>query len=492
MSTIALLLGVVLLGLVRLGQSLTPMEKVVAANNDFAMDLYAEIKNDPSQAGKNIFISPFSISAALAMIYAGAKGNTKSQMGSVLNLDGVSSVDDGFRQLFDALNNPAHAYTLNVANALFRRETYPFRQAYLDLVSQSYHSLLKSMDFAGAPDVSRRYINKWVADKTNNKILNLLGLGSIDASTMVVVVNAIYFKGLWESPFDTFETLSAPFDMSTSVSVDVDMMNKYMASYVYADLPDLDSQILELPYAGGNVSMYILLPNDVDGLAALEDQLTVAALNDAISSMYETDLDISLPKFKLTQKLDMSAFLKSMGMVDVFDESFADLSGIDSGPSTLSISGIVHKAYVDVSEEGTEAAAATGIMVGAGLPFDPVYFNADHPFLFFIREKVSGSILFSGRLLDPVAEDDDEWSEPDDSTPDIQPSTVPKVQPSTVPSVPPKTEKIKPNFRPRPRPVSPPHMGTVPVWCQSYTSWVCNLYQWLGFRPSKRASSRRA
>ena len=475
----ALRLGVVLFGLVRLGQSLTAMEKVVAANNDFAMDLYAEIKNDPSHAGKNIFFSPFSISTALAMIYAGAKGNTKLQMGNVLNLDGVRRVNDGFRQLCHALDDPAHAYTLNVANALFRCETYPFRQAYLDLVSRSYHSLLKSMDFAGAPEVSRRYINKWVADKTNNKILNLLDFGSVDVSTMVVVVNAIYFKGLWESPFDTFDTFSAPFYTSSSDSVDVDMMNKYMAPYFYANLPHLDCQIIELPYAGGDVSMYILLPNAVDGLAALEDRLTVATLKDAISSMRQKDLDVTLPKFKLTQKLDLSAFLKSMGMVDVFDASVADLSGIDSVPGSLSISAIVHKAYVDVNEDGTEAAAATGIMVGAGMPLDTVYFNADHPFLFFIREKVSGSILFSGRLMVPLADDDDGRSDPDDSTPGVLPSTTP--------TIPPKTEQQKPKARPRP--VSLPHMGTEPAWCQPLRPWVCNLYKWLGFKPGGRARS---
>lgn len=454
----ALLLGAALVGLARPGLSLTAMEQVVTANNDFAMDLYAKIRNDPSQAGNNIFISPFCVSAALAVVYAGAKGNTRSQMGNVLNLDGVSDVDGGFRQLFDALNDPAHAYTLNVANALFLRKAYPFQQAYLDLVSQSYHSLLKSMDFAGTPEISRTYINGWVSNKTNKKILNLLGLGSIDASTVMVVVNAIYFKGLWKCPFDTFDTYADTFNMSSSNSVDIDMMNKYVTPYFYAELPHLDSQILELPYVGEEVSMYILLPNNVDGLASLEGELSVTRLNDAISSMRETVLDITLPKFKLTQKLDLSTFLKSMGMVDVFDEALADLSGID-GSDSLTISGVVHKAYVDVNEEGTEAAGATGIMVGASGLLIPVYFNANHPFLFFIREKVSGSILFSGRFVAPPVGGDAASSVTDGGTPDVQPDTV------------------------------LPNLGTDPYWCQPLSQWLCQLYMWLGCKPAKRATS---
>ncbi|KAI0208455.1 Serpin B3, partial [Lamellibrachia satsuma] len=353
------------------------MEQVVAANNDFAMDLYAKIRNDPGQANKNIFFSPFSVSTALALIYAGARGNTKSQMGNVLNLDSIDNVDDGFRELLETFNDTATEYTLNVVNALFRRKKHPFLQTYLDLASQSYHSLLRSMDFVKTSELSRIRINRWVANRTNKKILNLLGPGSIDASTVLVVVNAIYFNGFWKNPFDAHDTYPDPFNLSASNSV-----------------------ILQLPYVGDQLAMHILLPNKVDGLASLESKLTIAGLNDAIASMYETDLDVSIPKFKLTQTLGLSDILKSMGMVDVFDDTLADLSGIDNS-GDLSVSGVIHKAYVDINEEGTEAAGATGMILGSTGFAEPVSFKANHPFLFFIKDNATGSILFSGRFVAP-------------------------------------------------------------------------------------------
>ena len=473
-----LLIVAVLAGMSRPAQSLTAMEQVVAANNDFAMDLYAKIRNDPGQANKNIFFSPFSVSTALALIYAGARGNTKSQMGNVLNLDSIDNVDDGFRELLETFNDTATEYTLNVVNALFRRKKHPFLQTYLDLASQSYHSLLRSMDFVKTSELSRIRINRWVANTTNKKILNLLGPGSIDASTVLVVVNAIYFNGFWKNPFDAHDTYPDPFNLSASNSVDIDMMNMYLKPYYYAEIDDLDCQILELPYVGDQLAMHILLPNKVDGLASLESKLTIAGLNDAISSMYETDLDVSIPKFKLTQTLGLSDILKSMGMVDVFDDTLANLSGIDNS-GDLSVSGVIHKAYVDVNEEGTEAAGATGMILGSTGFAEPVSFKANHPFLFFIKDNATGSILFSGRFVAPSGYQEN----PINPTTDAEPDAMFTVATDTTPVSTDATTSL------RPQPNVNEQETTNPPWCDKLADWMCELQKILGSPPSARATS---
>ncbi|KAI0213590.1 Serpin B3 [Lamellibrachia satsuma] len=435
-----LLLGAVLAGLSRPGLSLLAMDEFVAANNDFAMDLYGQIRS--KSLGENIFFSPFSVSSALAMVYAGAEGNTKTEMGSVLKLGNVNiNVNAGFRQLFESFNDPTNNYTLSVANAFFGRRGYPFLNKYLTLVSQFYYALLKNMEFAGNPEGSRLYINDWVANSTNQKIKDLLPQGSINAMTAAVLVNTIYFKGLWMTPFDVKDTISSTFHLSPTKMMKTKMMNLAGEHFQYAEVSNLDCKILELPYVGDEVSMYILLPNTVDGLAALEAQLTSVKLRNAISSMQQAKVDVSIPKFKMTLAIDLNCILKSMGMSDLFVSKVADLSGID-GTRNLFVSKVVHKAYIDVNEEGTEAAAATGIVVGiTSVQPRPKIFKADHPFLFFIREKVTGSILFSGRVVTPPKADGG------------SPGTGSEANPS---------------------------------WCKGLSKWVCDLLQWFGSTPSRR------
>ena len=394
----AVLLGVIIVGLSKPGLSLTAMEDVVAANNDFAMDLYAQIKNDPKFADKNIFFSPFSVSAALAMVYAGAKGNTKTEMGEVLKFDNVNdnNVHIGFRKLFEGFDDPTNNYTVNVANALFGRKAYPFLQTYLNIVTQYYYALLKNLDFGANPGASRRFINDWVANNTNQKIKNLLTPLDISQETVAVLVNTIYFKGLWKIQFDVKDTISSEFHLTTAKSTTTNIMNLAGNNLKYGEISSLSCKILELPYVGDEVSMYILLPNSINGLAALESQLKSAELNNAISLMQSAKVDVSIPKFNMTQKINLKDTLKAMGMRDLFRIG-ADLSGID-GTHALYVAKAIHQAYIDVNEEGTEAAAATAIVIGRQ---PPKTFKADHPFLFFIREKVSGSILFSGRVMTP-------------------------------------------------------------------------------------------
>ena len=393
-----LVLGVVLLGLPRPGLSLTATKQVVAANNDFAMDLYGQIRSN--SAGKNIFFSSFSVSSALAMVYAGAKGNTKTEMANVLKFSGINTNDVhiGFRKLFEVLNDPTNNYTLSVANALFGRKRYPFLETYLNSVTQYYNALLKNLDFGGNPAASREFINNWVASNTKQKITNLLGSSAITPLTVAVLVNTIYFKGMWKNQFENKKTISSTFHLTTTKSMTTKMMNLAGKRFQFAEVSSLNSKIIELPYEGDEVSMYILLPNSINGLAALESQLTSTKLNNAISRMYSAKVDVSIPKFNMTLKVQLKDILIAMGMKDLFGS--ADLSGID-GTHKLYVSKVVHKAYIDVNEEGTEAAAATAVVINK-LSFEPTKtFKADHPFLFFIREKVTDSILFSGRVMTP-------------------------------------------------------------------------------------------
>ena len=439
-SKALLLLGAVLAGLSRPGQSLTVMEQVVAANNDYAMDLYDQVRSN--SVGKNIFFSPFSVSSALAMVYAGARGNTKTQMETSLKLSSVNgNVHGGFRQLFTAFNDHTNKYKLSVANALFGRKEYPFQQAYINLVGHNYFSLVKSLDFVSKPEPSRLYINQWVASHTNQKIKNLFAKGTISPLTALVLVNAIYFKGLWKLPFEKKSTKTDTFFLSASNTRKTRMMN-VEEQFNYAEVSNLNCKILELPYTGDEISMYILLPNTNNGLTALESQLTFAGLNAAIASMYKHLVGVHIPKFKMTFQVNLKGILKSMGMTDMFNSNVADLSGID-GTRNLFVSDVVHKAYIDVNEEVTEAAGATGIGVGITSVQHPKTFNANHPFLFFIREKVTGSILFSGRVVTP-----------------------PKAKGGAAGT----------------------GSGNNPPWCEGLSKWMCNLTKWLKCKPERRAS----
>ena len=404
-----LLLGVVLLGLSRPGLSLTALKQVVAANNDFAMDLYGQIRSN--SAGENIFFSSFSVSSALAMVYAGAKGNTKTEMGYVLKFGHVRDrrINRGFRRLFKAFNDPTNKYTLNVANAFFGREGYPFLQRYLNVVSRSYFALLKNVDFRENLGSTCKFINEWVADNTNQKIKKVLSPQDINADTVAVLVNSIYFKGMWKIQFDVQNTISRTFHLTTTKSMTTNMMNLSGKKFNHAEVSSLNCTIVELPYVGDEVSMYILLPDSINGLAALESQLTSAELDNAISLMKLKKVDVAIPKFSMTLTVELKDMLKELGMTDVFGK--ADLSGMD-GTRTMFVSTVVHKAYIDVNEEGTEAAAATAVGTGRSFFQRRTLFKADHPFLFFIREKVTGIILFSGRVVTPPQADSNSSSTP--------------------------------------------------------------------------------
>jgi len=389
----------------------TNKQIIIQGNNEFALEIYAKLQ---SREG-NLFFSPYSISTALAMAYAGARGQTESQIAKVLHFPAVvnpatesiiSLVPDRrhfaseFGEIIKNLNNRGQKsnYELNVANALWGQKGYDFLEEFLNLVNTGYGGQLNEVDFVRATEAARKTINSWVEKKTNNKIRNLIGKGVLDSMTRLVLTNAIYFKGNWASQFEEDRTQDAPFTLIDGRKIDIPMMNQ-TAEFGYMETETF--QGLNLPYVNNELSMIILLPKERDGLKELEKTLTQENLSRWISKHREHKVVVSIPKFKVTSQFSLASVLKSMGMEDAFSTN-ADFSGIN-GKRDLFISAVIHKAYVDVDEEGTEAAAATAVtmrLTSVGPTQIPV-FRADHPFLFLIRDNDSGSILFIGRVMNP-------------------------------------------------------------------------------------------
>jgi len=370
---------------------------VVGGNNEFAFDLYAKLAE--GEEG-NLFFSPYSVSSALAMTYAGARGNTAAEMADTLHFTlPQPQFHAAFGNVIGDLNGSQRTgYELNTANRLWGQQGYGFLPGYLDVTRQQYGAELARMDFIGAPEPSRKTINQWVENQTHNRIRNLLPQGAVTPYTRLVLTNAIYFKGDWKVEFDPIKTRDEPFWPTPGQQVNVSMMHQF-SEFKYAALPTF--KMLEMPYVGEDLSMVALLPNERDGLAELEAWLTAETLSQSVEQMALRKVIVSMPKFGMTQTFGLSSVLESMGMSDAFDPKVADFSGMN-GARDLSISGVVHKAFINLNEEGTEAAAATGVVVGTTSVGDPIpEFDADHPFLFFIRDNRTESILFMGRVADP-------------------------------------------------------------------------------------------
>jgi len=375
----------------------TAVSPLVQANTQFALDLYQQIRTEPG----NLFFSPYSISTALAMTYAGARGETAVQMAQALrfNLD-ETALHHAFGQLEAMLNEIEQIgdIQLSVANALWPHVSYEFLPDYLALLENYYGTSVTAVDYAQTEAV-RQMINQWVEKKTADKIKNLVPPGALDALTRLVLVNAIYFKGNWANQFNPDVTEKQPFRLAAGETVDVPLMRR-TTEFGYAERDDL--QILALPYTGHDLSMIVLLPREIVGLAALEKKLTPANLARWTDRLWPTEVVVLFPKFKLTFDVTLNGELQEMGMVDAFSLGRANFSGMD-GTSELYIGVVLHKAFVEVNEEGTEAAAATAVvMVAKSLPQPPPVFRADRPFLFLIRENSTGSILFLGRVVNPA------------------------------------------------------------------------------------------
>ncbi len=381
-------------------------DDVVEANTLFAYDLYHTLKSDEQYADQNIFFSPYSISTALALTYEGAKGTTAEEIRSVFHFPADDTTrQEGYKNLIAGLNSPDAAYSLSTANALWAEETYPFLPAYIETAQQYYAAEVRNMDFISAPEESRQTINGWVEDQTEDRIKDLIPAGAITPLTRLVITNAIYFKGTWVLQFDENKTQKATFRMEGDESVMVDMMQRTddEAFYSYAETEDL--QVLRMPYeheSGKALSMLVLLPEDND-ITTAESVLGTEELADAISSMEKKRVEVFFPKFTLETTYFLPETLGAMGMPTAFS-SDADFSGMD-GTRNLFITDVIHKAFVDVNEEGTEAAAATGVIMGRGVSVEkPVpVFRADHPFIFLITDDETGNLLFMGRMSDPTA-----------------------------------------------------------------------------------------
>ncbi|KAK2903640.1 hypothetical protein Q8A67_008353 [Cirrhinus molitorella] len=391
------------------------MEHLPAANTQFSFNLFKKING--GNTSKNVFYSPISISSALAMVSLGAKGNTAAQMFKVLCFNNppkpgtaapapqysVDQIHSSFKKLMSELNKPGVPYLLSLANRLYGDQSYQFVEKFLNDAKRYYEAKLEKVDFKMKSESARVDINKWVEKKTQEKIKDLLPQGSIDGMTRLVLVNAIYFKANWEKKFPKEATRDGQFKLNKTQTKPVKMMNQ-KAQFPLALIPEIKSQVLELPYVGKNLSMLIILPEEIEdettGLQKLEKALTFEKLMEWTkpSKMRQQEVQVSLPRFKMEQTYDMKSLLISMGMEDVFDGRKVNLSGM-SPNNDLVLSQVIHKAFIEVNEEGTEAAAATGAIV-ATRSFAPM-FIADHPFLFFIRHNPSNNILFYGRYCSP-------------------------------------------------------------------------------------------
>uniref|UniRef100_A0A8D0T1X7 Leukocyte elastase inhibitor n=1 Tax=Sus scrofa TaxID=9823 RepID=A0A8D0T1X7_PIG len=378
------------------------MEQLSAANTRFALDLFRAL-NESNPAG-NIFISPFSISSALAMILLGTRGNTEAQMSKALHFDTVKDIHSRFQSLNADINKCGASYILKLANRLFGEKTYHFLPEFLASTQKTYGAELASVDFLRASEEARKAINEWVKEQTEGKIPELLASGVVDSATKLVLVNAIYFKGSWQEKFMTEATKDAPFRLNKKDSKTVKMMYQ-KKKFPFGYIKELKCRVLELPYQGKDLSMVILLPDSIEdestGLRKIEQHLTLEKLREWTKpeNLELLEVNVHLPRFRLEESYDLNAPLARLGVQDLFG-SRADLTGM-SEARDLFISKVIHKSFVEVNEEGTEAAAATaGIAVFAML-MPEEDFIADHPFIFFIRHNPSSNILFLGRLSSP-------------------------------------------------------------------------------------------
>ena len=377
------------------------LDELVSDNGAFAFDLYRQLKTEDG----NVFYSPYSISQALAMTYAGARGETEAEMANTLyfglpqedlhpafNLldmelagrgEGAEGKDDG-------------GFRLNIVNAIWGQKDYEFLAAFLDTLAENYGAGLRVLDFINEPEQSRIIINDWVSEETEGRIEDLIRKGMIDPMTRLVLTNAIYFNAAWASPFDEDATTEGTFHLIGGEEVTVPMMSQTNA-FGYAEGDGY--QVVELPYDGNELSMVILLPESGE-FSAFESGLDFGKVSEAIDGIRYQEVSLTMPKFDIESSFDLKETLSDMGMPVAFSAG-ADFSGMN-GKRSLYISDVVHKAFVSLDEAGTEAAAATAvIMAETSMPMDPVAVNVDRPFIFMIRDIETGAILFVGRIMDP-------------------------------------------------------------------------------------------
>ena len=377
---------------------------LVNGNSTFALDLYQTIK----ERGGNLFYSPYSISLALAMTYSGARGETEQQMADtlcfVLSQDRLhpafNSLDiELSRRGEGAKGKDEKGFRLNVVNAIWGQKDYKFLSEFLDVLAENYGAGLRILDFASAPEESRLTINNWVSDQTEGRIKDLIPQGLIDSLTRLVLTNAIYFNAAWQEPFKEDATHDGTFYLLNGDEITVPMMRQ-TESFGYGEGDGY--QAVELPYDGREVSMVILLPT-AGNFESFEDSLDAQRLDEIIGGLEYRRVALTMPKFEFDSDFSLGETLAAMGMPVAFS-SGADFSGM-TGNRELFIADVVHKAFVSVDEAGTEAAAATAVVMPMAImpPEEPIEVTVDHPFVFLIRDIETGTILFIGRVVNPSA-----------------------------------------------------------------------------------------
>jgi len=377
--------------------SLSP-ESLAEFNNQFAIDLFKQIHSNSD----NLVYSPYSISTVLAMTYSGADGKTADQISEVLYFPPAVKSDPGFKLLNDKIlsNDTMPGTEISLANAIWAQENFGFLPEYIQNIEKWYDAALTEMDFTkkDAREASRQRINNWVEENTRKKIKNLIGPGVLDANTRMVLTNAIYFNGKWMWPFDKSRTAPSIFHVSSQESLITDFMNQTRTLPYYEDE---EIQALRLPYRNDRISMTIILPRKADGWKLASRVIDNEGLAQVESQFETTEVQLSLPKFSFELKLNLRKELTDMGMDLAFSRE-ADFSGMN-GEKNLYIDEVIHKAFIGVSENGTEAAAATAAIISlkSALREEPVRFNADHPFLYYIKDHQTGCIIFLGRLVKP-------------------------------------------------------------------------------------------
>jgi serine protease inhibitor len=374
-----------------------PVE-VAKGNQGFAWDLYGKLKEKDG----NLFYSPFSISTALAMTSTGAKGETLKEMLSTLHLPEGDATHAGMGQLLAHLAGSdlkKNGYEVTTANALWGQKGESWLPDFLGAMKKNYRAGLSDVDFASATEAARQTINAWVEKQTRDKIRELLKPGILTSNTRLVLTNAIYFKGNWAKQFQPKQTNDQEFTFQDGKKEKVPMMHQTGEFRFFANE---ELKVLEMPYAGDNLSMVLFLPVKKDGLPELEKQLTSENADKWLGGLHKVkDLQVAVPKFKMESEFKLNDVLGSLGMKLPFDALKADFSGM-TGQTGLFLSAVVHKAFVEVNEEGTEAAAATGAVVAVrSAPVQRPTFVADHPFVFAIRDTKTQSVLFVGRVSNP-------------------------------------------------------------------------------------------
>ena len=392
------------------GAQINDMNDVAAGNNAFAFDLYHEAAADSTE---NLIFSPVSIAQAFGMAMGGTDGDTEQQMRDVLH---VTLPRDQFHPAFSALSSDLTAretsvtpeegdvFQLNIANSLWAQDSFPFRRGYIDLMQSYYDTGLFTVDFVSVPDEARAQINDWIADRTEDKIKDILTPGTITPDTRMVLVNAIYFNASWNTPFEEYNTQDDTFNLLNGSTVTVPMMfQQESLGYVQGD----GFQAVELPYLGGDVAMFAIVP-DAGMFAQIEAGLDAQQFSALRSQLIYGDVQLYIPRFEFETDLNLKPPLLTLGLTDAFDPGRANFSRMfDSTQAggNLYITDALHKAYIGVDEAGTEAAAATAIVIGvtsAPIPTEPVIIRLDRPFIYAIYDRPTGSILFLGRVLNPA------------------------------------------------------------------------------------------